>query len=115
MPYSKCPLCGIVRHVNVSDPVAWYKERYPDLPFMALVAAPCFDCNATLEVGDTIEIRRHFSQHASWSSVGATGTIYSISSCEKGLVYAVNVAGGKDDSFVRGEICKPRNQTERQK
>lgn len=115
VPYSKCPQCGNVSHVNVSDPVAWYKERYPELPFMALVAAPCFDCNAPLEVGDTIEIRRHFSEHASWASVGATGTIYMISSCEKGSIYAVNIDGGKDDSFVRGEIRKPRNQTVRRK
>ncbi len=113
MPYSKCPHCGNVSHISVNDPAAWYKERYPELPFMATVAAPCFDCYVDLMVGDVIEICRHFSEHPTWSAIGATGTIYRISSCESGNIYAVNVHGGKDDSFVRGEIRKPRERTTR--
>ena len=107
MPYSKCPICGNVSHVNVADPKAWYAERYPDLPFMAMVAAPCFDCFAELAVGDTVEIHRHITKHPEWASPGATGKIRRITSSEHCSIYHVDVQDGKGTYFVRGEIRKP--------
>ena len=107
MPYSKCPICGTVAHLNVVDPASWYRERYPDLPFGALVAGPCFHCHYELTVGDVVMVRKHFSDHASWASVGCHATITGVTSCEHGLIYHVDVHGGKDESFVRGELRRP--------
>ena len=108
MPYSKCPFCGNVAHLNVIDPEAWYRERYPDLPFMSLVAGPCFHCFYDLSVGDDVIVRKHFSDHASWAAIGCRGTITRITTCEHGSIYHVDIHGGKDESFVRGELKRPR-------
>ena len=110
MPYSKCPICGNVSHLNVIDPAAWYAERYPDLKFGGMVAARCFRCFTDLDIGDTIEIYRHFNDHPTWAAIGSTGTIRAITSCDDGSIYHVDVDGGKDAYFVRGELCKPRKK-----
>ncbi len=42
MPYSKCPICGTISHLNVSDVGDWYREYYPELKVGSLVPGRCY-------------------------------------------------------------------------
>lgn len=68
MPYSKCPVCGNVSHLTVVDPATWYAERFPEVAPGGMVAAPCFHCSINLEIGDTVEIYRNFTELPAWAT-----------------------------------------------
>ena len=44
MPWAKCAACAETFHLNVSEPVSWYRERYPKYEFAALVPDLCINC-----------------------------------------------------------------------
>ena len=108
MPYTKCPICGQTSHLNVADPVTWYAERYPDLDLGDLVAAPCFYCFPSIETGDAVVIRSHFTQHPDFAAIASRGIVTRITTSDAGHLFHLQLDGG-DDVFVRGEIRKPRD------
>ena len=108
MPYSKCPICGQTSHLNVADPATWYSDRYPDLAFGDLVPGPCFYCFSSIETGDTVIVRSHFTEHPEFARIAARGVVNRITTSDAGHLFHLQFDGG-DDVFVRGEIRKPHD------
>jgi hypothetical protein len=109
MPYSKCPICGAVSHLNLGDPVSWYRERYPELPFGSIVPGVCLYCFGDIPIGSRVLIRSHFTKHPDWAQIGTIGTVTNKISANDGTLFQLQCDGGHDDFFVRGEIRKPRD------
>jgi hypothetical protein len=109
MPYSKCPICGSLTHLNVADPATWYRERYPDLPFGSIVPGVCFYCFGDISIGSRVFIRSHFTRHPEWAPIGAVGIVTNTISSNDGMLFQLQLDDGRDDYFVRGEIRKPHD------
>jgi hypothetical protein len=109
MPYSKCPICGGVSHLNVADPATWYQERYPNLPFGSIVPGVCFYCFGDIVIGSRVIVRSHATEHPDWAQVGATATVTNIISSSDGSLFQLQFDDGRDHYFVRAEIRKPRD------
>lgn len=107
MPYSKCPICGAVSHLNVPDPATWYCERYPDLPFGSIVSGVCFFCFPEITSGMRVVVRSHFTKHPAWARIGAIGTVANMISSNDGTLFEIHFDDGHYEYFVRGEIRKP--------
>ena len=107
MPYSKCPICGSIFHLNIAEPATWYRERYPDVLFNSIVPGVCFFCFGDIVTGSRVLIRSHFTKHPDWAHIGAIGTLTNIISSNDGDLFHLHFENGHDDYFVRGEIRKP--------
>ena len=108
MPFAKCPICGEIMHLNVSDPKQWYASHYPDLPEGSLVPGRCFYCWPELKSGDVVVIRQCLAGEPQAES-GDTGIVSGVlSSPEHGSIYNVHLSNGKQRYFVRAELRKPK-------
>jgi hypothetical protein len=101
MPYSMCPLCGTLSHLNVVDVSEWYKKHHPNVPFGQLVAGRCFYCWQDLKEGDDVVIRRAISANAQGKD-GCRGKVIAGYEGDGGVVYLVKVEAGQELYFVRG-------------
>ena len=109
MPYSKCPICGSVSHLNVPDPATWYRERYPDIPFGGIVPGVCFYCFGGIHIGSRVVIRSLFTEHPDWVQIGTVCPVLDIISSDDGDLFQLQFKDDKNDYFVRGEIRKPHD------
>ena len=108
MPYSKCPVCGAIAHLSVSDVQQWYAECYPDVPVGELVPGKCFYCWQELQAEMRVVIRNALGGDAQ-APAGTHGVVQRIvSSPEHGSIYLVRLSSGKERYFVRAELRKAR-------
>src|SRR5436190_4748181 len=108
MPYSKCPCCRDVSHLNVTNIAEWYRHYYPDIPVGSLVPGKCFYCWPELHHGDAVVIRDKIGS-SSQTPVGMRGHLVEVlSATEHGTIYHVQLESGGDRFFVRGELRKLR-------
>ena len=106
MPYSKCPICGIISHLNVGDVGDWYREYYPELEVGSLVPGRCYYCWQEVSEGDDVVVRNRIGDEQDVEP-GAHGRLIAVlSSPEHGAIYHVQLADGNDRYFVRGELRK---------
>lgn len=109
MPYTKCPICGSVSHLNIADPANWYRERYPDLPFGSIVPGVCYYCFGEISIGSRVVVRSHVTEHPDWAHVGATAIVDNILSSNDGSLFHLQFDDGRDEYFVRAEVRKPHD------
>jgi hypothetical protein len=111
MPYSKCPVCGNVTHLNVSDVIQWYADLYPGVSVGSLVPGRCFHCWPELGAGDHVAVRNPLGENST-VPVDSRGIIESVvRSPECGALYLVRVESGKEIYFIRAELRKVVNPT----
>lgn len=107
MRFAKCPVCGEITHLNVSDSRKWYAEKYPNVTPGSLVPARCFYCWTELAVGDPIVVRRCLAGPPQ-AAPGDSGVIEAVlSSPEHGAIYQVKLESGLQRYFVRAELGPP--------
>jgi hypothetical protein len=106
MAFTKCPICGEIVHLNISDTKQWYATYYPDLPDGSLVPGRCLYCWPELSENDHVIIRQCLAGKPQ-AEPGASGTIQAVlTSSEHGSIYEVHLDSGKVRYFVRAEIKK---------
>jgi hypothetical protein len=111
MPFTKCPVCGEIMHLNVSDQALWHATYYHDLPGGSLVPGRCLYCWPELNVGDQVVIRQCLAGPPQ-AAIGDNGTINAVlSSPEHGTIYEVRLAAGKERYFIRAELRKAEPQS----
>lgn len=58
MPKLKCPICGILSHLNVVEDLAgWYSYHFPEISIGEIVPYKCFDCFPEIQTGDLVVLR----------------------------------------------------------
>ncbi len=107
MPYVLCPICGNTGHLSVLDQEAWYRDRYPGVPFGTLVAGRCIDCWTDLATGEAV-VTRDTLRHRPVSA-GQRGIVTAVWTTAEGAVYEVKLASGSTESFVRAQLRRPRD------
>jgi hypothetical protein len=108
MPYSKCPICGGISHLNVSDIEQWYRENYSEIEVGSLVPGKCFFCWQELNLGDLVSIRDRIGPETR-TPIGTAGRLVEVLSApEHGAIYLVRLESGEEKFFVRGELQKVR-------
>jgi hypothetical protein len=108
MPFTKCPLCGDINHINVS--ADWYEKYHPNSSRGSLVAGRCFYCWQEIKTGDAVIIRTPSEANPSVQP-GECGIVQEILAEPDGppySVYLVRLASGKELYFTRAEVRKPR-------
>lgn len=110
MPYAKCPTCGVVSHVRVTEPSTWYQERYPDLPFGSTVPIVCYFCFEELSLGSSVVIRSNFTDQPDWAKPGTRGTVVRVVAADDGVFFVVQFDNGLASYFLRGEIRRPNSK-----
>lgn len=106
MTYTKCPICGAIAHLNVSDARQWYATHYPDVPEGSLVPGKCIACSQELQEGDTVVVRQCFIPEAI-AKPGMRGTVTAVlSSPEHGTIYEVTFNDSTKHHFIRAELRK---------
>jgi len=112
MPYSKCPICGDVSHLNVSNVKDWHETHYPGIPVGSLVPGKCFYCWQDIAVGERVVVRNHFGNETA-VELGSRGTIAQVLSApDHGTIFLVKLDSGSERYFMRGELRKPHaNET----
>lgn len=107
MPYAMCPKCGSIMHLNVSNPTAWYAERYPNLAIYGLVPGVCFYCFGTIKVGDEI-ITRQLKSDNMEVEPNQRGKITAILVNQvDGNLYVIRLDNGMELTCPRIAIRKP--------
>lgn len=108
MPYSKCPICGAIAHLNVGDVRQWYEANYPGVPFGQLVPGKCFDCWPELEAKTPVVVRATLAGE-SHVPAGIHGVVQQVLSApEHGNIYLVLLESGEERYFIRAELRKLR-------
>ncbi len=107
MPHGRCPQCGCLQHLQVTDAAAWYKERYPSLPFGSLVPAPCFFCWQEVNVGDRVVVRELIGQEQD-AQPNDKGTLERMDASADGSLYVVKLDSGNEVVLIRAEFRKMR-------
>src|SRR5262245_5914846 len=64
MPYTKCPICGGIMHLNLGDVGHWYATYHPGVPVGELVPGKCFSCWPELEADMGVAVRQVLSGEA---------------------------------------------------
>jgi hypothetical protein len=108
MPYGKCPLCGLVGHLQVGDVAAWYRERYPAQPSGSLVPLVCYLCWQEVKVGDRVVVRKLFAQDRS-AQPNDRGTLERIDASSDGALYVIRLDSGREVVLIRAEFRKLRD------
>jgi hypothetical protein len=91
----------------VTDAAAWYKERYPSLPFGSLVPARCFSCWPEVNVGDRVVVRKLIGQDQD-AQPNDKGTLQRVDVADDGTLYVIKLDSGREVVLVRGEFRKLR-------
>jgi hypothetical protein len=89
----------------VADAGAWYKERYPSLPFGSLVPAQCFFCWQEVTVGDRVVVRRLIGQDQA-AQPNDKGTLQRIDTADDGALYVIVLDSGREVVLIRAEFRK---------
>jgi len=108
MPWSKCPLCGTMSHLNVGDVKDWYEEYHPELTFGSLIPTRCFFCWQEVKAGDAVVIRKPTETNQAIQP-GERGVMLAILSEKDESLYLVKLASGKECYFIRAEFRKLRD------
>ncbi len=99
-------------HLNVSDPVAWYAEMYPDFRVYDVVPGPCLSCFSQLSVGDRVVTRRVCNENNPIEA-GQVGHITKIwQNNEFGNMFVVTLQSGKDLLCPRSALKKHNENNE---
>jgi hypothetical protein len=101
MPYTMCPICGSLSHLNVGDLKDWYAKR--GVPFGSLLPAKCCFCWKEIRVGDVV-VLRSFVTPKDYLKPGEKGVVKAVLESEDGLLFEVRMPNGKEYLFVRAEI-----------
>jgi len=107
MPFSMCPLCGQVSHLSVGDVKEWYEKYYPQIPFGKQVPGRCLFCFPELKHGDSVVIRRVFTEEQN-THKEKIGIIKEILSSQDGSLFVVQMDAGKELYFIRAQLRKLR-------
>jgi hypothetical protein len=100
MPFTLCPVCGAVSHLNIGDPTRWFAER-GRLP---IYPARCMLCFGDLAVGDRVEVRVQVT-HPVPAAAGEHGVVEEIwSHPGDGSVYKVRLDGGQEALLWRAAL-----------
>lgn len=105
MPYGKCPLCGCIYHMQVTDVAAWYRDRHPTIPPGSIVPVRCYFCWQDIKTGDRVVVRRIISDEQ-LAKPNDKGTVLSILDSGDGSVNVVKLDSGKEGYLVRAEFRK---------
>jgi hypothetical protein len=106
MPFSKCPICGNISHLNVGNVEKWYADR--SRPIGSLVVGKCFDCWGELKVGDTIVVRASFGNESPVPLRTQCVIEEVFSADEEGTLFRARLPSGIECYFIRAEIRKLR-------
>lgn len=108
MPYAKCPLCGHLEHLQVTDIGAWYKERYPSIPFGSLVPGRCYFCWQEVNVGDRVIVRKVVFSVDRPAEPNDRGMLQRIDEFDGGAIYVIKLDSGREVVLIRAEFRKMR-------
>jgi hypothetical protein len=82
MAFCECPVCSTVFHVILSDPLNWYRDRWPNHRFGDQVPELCFWCLGDLEPGQRVKVRWLSQEMSGRSSLVTPGDIGVVSAAE---------------------------------
>jgi len=106
MPFTKCPICGELSHLNVSNIEQWYAKYYPGTPVGELVPGKCYACCHDLDASTRVVVRRPLIGEAQ-APAGAHGVIERVlSAAAHGKIYLVRLDSGDELYFIRAELRK---------
>src|SRR5262245_29468327 len=105
MPYGKCPLCGCIYHMQVTDVAAWYRDLHPSLVFGSIVPGKCYFCWQEIKPGDRVIVRKIIGDEQLAKS-NDRGIVQTILDSADGSIFAVKLDSGKEAYLVRAELRK---------
>ena len=111
MPWLKCPTCGAIAHLLVSEnPKEWYSRFHPGITTGDIVPGKCPFCFSNIQVGDQI-IVREMRDATTKTKPGRLGHIIAVHASSDGHIYKAQF-DDQVETLSRFEFRKARpNET----